>query len=99
MNYLKAFSVSRKTLEDIGDIDVHNTISGNQHSLYSAWRKANPNSKLTIDDMVGIEIKAMTNAGIPEDIATGWVVKALEDLKIQGVMEIKNIPWGGLNKI
>ncbi|UOH78699.1 hypothetical protein MT996_04320 [Ornithobacterium rhinotracheale] len=25
--------------------------------------------------MADIEIKAMVNAGIPEDVATGWVVK------------------------
>jgi hypothetical protein len=39
----------------------------------------------------------MKNAGIPEDVATGWVVKALEDLKVQGIIEIKNIPWNGVN--
>ncbi|MBI3511853.1 MAG: hypothetical protein HY064_14425 [Bacteroidetes bacterium] len=48
--------------------------------------------------MAEIEIKAMTNVGIPKDIATGWVVKGLEDLKIQGVEKITNIPWNGLNK-
>jgi hypothetical protein len=90
----KTFSVSRETL---GGQAIHNTISGQQNSLYSAWKKANPNAKLTIDDVANIEIKAMVNAGIPEDVATGWVVKALEDLKIQGVTEIKNIPWNGLN--
>lgn len=46
---------------------------------------------------MGIEIKAIVNAGIPEDIATGWVVKALEDLKAKGVTTIKNIPWNGAN--
>lgn len=47
--------------------------------------------------MANIEIQAMVNSGIPQDIATGWVVKALEDLKLQGVTEIKNIPWNGSN--
>lgn len=47
--------------------------------------------------MADIEIQAMKNVGIPEDIATGWVVKALEDIKLQGVSEIKNIPWNGIN--
>lgn len=28
---------------------------------------------------------------------TGWVVKSIEDLKLQGVTEIKNIPWNGVN--
>jgi hypothetical protein len=39
----------------------------------------------------------MKNVGIPEDVATGWVVKALEDIKLQGVTEIKKIPWNGIN--
>ncbi len=39
----------------------------------------------------------MVNKGIPEDIATGWVIKSLEDLKSQGVKIISNIPWNGLN--
>lgn len=50
-----------------------------------------------MEKMAEIEIKAMTNVGIPEDIATGWVVKALEDLENQGVKYITNIPWNGLN--
>lgn len=47
--------------------------------------------------MANIEIKAMVEAGIPGDVAKGWVVKALEDLKNQGVSEIKNIPWNNIN--
>jgi hypothetical protein len=47
--------------------------------------------------MAEIEIQAMTNVGIPEDVATGWVIKALQDLKDQGVKVITNIPWGGTN--
>lgn len=43
-----------------------------------------------------LEIKAMVNAGIPEDIATSWVVKGLEDLQIKGVKSIANIPWNGV---
>lgn len=47
--------------------------------------------------MADIEIKAMIDAGIPEDIATGWVVKGLEDLQTKGVKSIANIPWNGVN--
>jgi hypothetical protein len=94
----EAFSVSSKTLDEVSGINkVHNSITGQQRSLYIAWKKANPNAKLTIDDMAHIEIQAMKNANIPEDVATGWVVKALERLKEQGVAEIKNIPWNGIN--
>jgi hypothetical protein len=41
----------------------------------------------------------MVAAKIPQDIATGWVIKALEDLKLLGVAEIKRIPWNDLNVI
>lgn len=52
---------------------------------------------LTIEKMTDIKIQAMVNSGVPRDIATGWVVKALEDLKVQGVKAITHIPWNGLN--
>jgi hypothetical protein len=103
-DYKKAFSVSQSTLEDAWKTanngipqNIHAKLTGQQNSLYSAWKKANPNSKLTIDDMTNIEIQAMKNVGIPEDVATGWVVKALEDIKAQGVTGIKNIPWNVSN--
>lgn len=97
-DYKKAFSVSPKILDEIsGIINIHPKITGQQNTLYTAWRKTNPNKTLEIDDMAEIEIKAMVNVGIPEDIATGWVVKALEDLKAKGVTTIKNIPWNGVN--
>ncbi|WP_186439744.1 hypothetical protein [Cellulophaga sp. RHA_52] len=47
--------------------------------------------------MAEIEIKAMTNLNIPKNIAQGWVIKALQDLKVQGVKTITNIPWNGKN--
>ena len=97
-DYKEAFSISKKVLDNISGIkNTHTIITGQQNKLYSAWRKANPNIKLGIEKMTKIEIQAMKNAGIPEDVATGWVVKALEDLKKQGVKEIKNIPWNGVN--
>lgn len=53
--------------------------------------------RLTLNKIVEIEIKAMTNVGIPKNIAQGLVIKALQDLKVQGVKIITNIPWGGKN--
>ena len=103
-NYNDAFSVKVTALEDAWKSanqgipqNIHGKITGQQNSLYTAWKKANPTKKLTLDEMADIEIQAMVNAGIPEDIATGWVIKSLEDLKLQGVTEIKNIPWNGTN--
>ena len=52
--------------------------------------------QIGIREITDIEIKAMVNAGIPEDIATGWVVKGLEDLKTKGVKSIANIPRNGI---
>ncbi|CAM1345103.1 hypothetical protein [Tenacibaculum amylolyticum] len=94
-NYKEAFSVSANSLNSFGV--AHSTITGKQRSLYTAWKNANPNIKMTLEDMATIEIQAMKNAGIPEDVAKGWVLKAIEDLKNQGVFEIKNIPWNGVN--
>lgn len=103
-DYQKAFSVKTSALDDAWKSansgipqNLHAKVTGQQNSLYTAWRQANPNTKLTIDVMADIEIQAMKNVGIPEDVATGWVVKALEDLKAQGVTEIKNISWNGVN--
>jgi TANFOR domain-containing protein len=95
-DYKKAFSVSKDKIEEIAGIGAHNLITGQQNSLYSEFAKSG--KKLTIEIMSEIEVKAMKNVGVPEDVATGWVVKALEDIKAQGVTEITNIPWNGLNK-
>jgi hypothetical protein len=99
-DYKKAFSVSPKTLDDAWKSansgipqNLHNKISGNQNHLYNEWTKNNPGKQLGIEDMAEIEIKAMTLSGIPEDVATGWVVKAMEDLAEQGVAGITRVPW------
>tara|TARA_R110000868_G_scaffold71713_2_gene209707 strand:- start:33843 stop:36017 length:2175 start_codon:yes stop_codon:yes gene_type:complete len=91
----EAFSVGTATLEKFGGKGVHNIITGQQNSLYSTFAKTG--NRLTIEKMAEIEIQALVNSGIPRDIAQGWVIKALEDLKSQGVKVITNIPWNGLN--
>ena len=97
-DYRKAFSVSPKELDKVSNItNLHPKITGQQSKLYTEWRRANPNKVLEIDEMAKIEIQAMVNVGIPENVATGWVVKALEELKDKGVKSIKNIPWNGIN--
>lgn len=93
-NLQKAFSVSIKRLDEI-KIGIHAKITGQQNSLYSAFAKKG--EVLTLDKMAKIEIQAMINAGVPEDIATGWVIKSLENLKAQGVKVITHIPWNGIN--
>jgi len=100
--YRDAFSVSINALEDAWKTinngipqNLHSKITGQQNSLYSAF--AQTGERLTLGKMAEIEIKAMTNAGIPLDIAQGWVIKALENLKTQGVKLIINIPWNGKN--
>ena len=93
-DYKKAFSISK---EAVGGQSVHNAITGQQNHLYTKWRRENPLKQIGIEEIANIEIKAMVNAGIPEDIATGWVVKGLEDLQTKGVKSIANIPWNGIN--
>jgi hypothetical protein len=93
-----AFSVSSATLDKVSGLSgTHYAISGKQKTLYTNWVKANPNTKLTIDKMAEIEVKAMTSSGINEQIAKGWVTKALEDIKAKGVSEINKIPHVGPN--
>ncbi|GAA4276274.1 hypothetical protein [Aquimarina mytili] len=104
-DFQEAFSVSPNTLQNVWEaanplediINVHNKITGQQNSLYSAFKRNNPGKRLSIEKMAEIEIQAMVDVGIPEDVATGWVIKALENLKEQGVKYIINIPWNGLN--
>lgn len=98
----KAFSVSQNTLEIAWKsansgipLNLHQQITGNQNRLYSTFAKTN--QVLTIEKMADLEIQALIDAKIPKDIAIGWVIKALEDLKAQGVKVITNIPWNGLN--
>jgi len=52
---------------------------------------------MSFADAIEIERQAMIQSGIPEDIANGWIIKGVEGLKKQGVTEITNIPWNGLN--
>ena len=94
-NLSKAFSVATAKLEQFGGKGVHNVITGYQNSLYSAFAKSG--QRLTLQKMAEIEIEAMVKSGIPRDVATGWIIKALEDLKKQGVKFITNIPWNGTN--
>ena len=101
--YRDAFSVSIAKLKSVWRaanpnadlIDVHAKITGRQNSLYSAH--AIKGEGLNLEDMADIEIQAMVDVGIPEDIATGWVIKALQDLKTQNVATITHIPWNGAN--
>ncbi|WP_271407390.1 hypothetical protein [Tenacibaculum soleae] len=94
--FRQAFTISNSKLDAVSGIpNIHNQITGQQNSLYRAFK--NTGEVLTLDKMADIEIQAMVNVGIPENIATGWVIKALEDLKAQGVKMITHIPWGGMN--
>jgi len=57
-----------------------------------------------LPESVVIEMKAMTDAGVPENIARGinvargWVVLALRDIKSRAG-DVTHIPWGGINPI
>jgi len=98
----KAFSVSVQSLENAWKtinagipINLHARITGNQNRLYTAF--ARTGEVLTLEKMAAIEIQAMVDAGIPRNIASGWVIKALGSLRAQGVKIISHIPWNGLN--
>jgi len=70
----------------------HPTITGQQHSLYSAFSKTG--KTLTMSEMRTIEIQAMTNSGVPVDYATNAVDKAIQQLQQMGITAPSKIPWG-----
>ncbi len=100
-----AFSVSMDKLDDIAkNIDgtdsarqLHNTITKNQRRLYTEF--ANTGQRLTFDDIVRIETKSMTDAGVPLEYAQTWTQQSADDLIGQGITnnDVTNIPWNGTN--
>ncbi len=89
-NPRSALTISQSKLSQFGV--KHSTITGQQHSLYKAFSKTG--DTLTIDAMKQIEIKAMTNSGVPMDYATNAVEKAIQGLLDSGVTQPSRIPWG-----
>jgi hypothetical protein len=89
-DYKEALSISASKL---AEFDVtHATITGQQIKLYSAFSKTG--ESLTIDAMKQIEIKAMTNSGVPLNYAKNAVEKAIAALKEAGITQPSRIPWG-----
>lgn len=60
-------------MNSLGGQAVHNVITGNQNRLYSAFVKTK--QVLILNKMAEIEIQAMVDAGMPRDVAYGWVIK------------------------
>ena len=83
-----AVTVSQSKLDQLGV--KHSAITGQQHKLYNEFAKSD--QSLTLEAMRDIEIKAMTNAGVPIDYATRAVTEAYSQLKNSGINPV-NIPW------
>lgn len=83
-----AVTVSRSKLDQFGV--KHSAIIGQQHKLYNEF--AASGQTFTLEVMRDIEIKAMTNAGIPSNYAMRAVTEAYNQLKLAGINPI-NIPW------
>ena len=89
-NYKEALTISQSKL---AEFDVkHSTITGQQKILYSEFSKAG--NQLTIDAMKQIEVKAMTNSGVPLNYAENAVNKAIDALQKAGITQPSRIPWG-----
>lgn len=88
-DFKQALTVSQSKLTEFGV--KHATITGQQKSLYTAFAKSG--EELTMDAIRQIEIKAMTNAGVPIDYATNAVDKAIDALMKAGVTNPSRIPW------
>lgn len=89
-DYKSALTISRSKLAEFGV--KHSTITSQQKMLYSAFSKTG--ETLTIETMKEIEIKAMTNSGVPLDYAKNGVEKAIAELIESGVTQPSRIPWG-----
>jgi len=85
----KAITISKDQLESFGV--KHSTVTGQQHSLYSAF--AATNKPLTMNAMRDIEIQALVNSGVPRDYAVNAVDTAIADLKKLGITAPVAIPW------
>jgi hypothetical protein len=84
-----ALTISPEKLQEFGV--KHTTITGQQNKLYTEFAKTG--KELTLKAMQEIEVKALTNSGIPEDYAKLFVNKAIEQLVKWGVTEPSQIPW------
>lgn len=89
-DYKSALTISQSKLTEFGV--KHSTITGQQKMLYSAFNKTG--ESLTMETMKQIEIKAMTNSGVPLDYAKNAVEKAITALVESGVTQPSRIPWG-----
>lgn len=85
----KAMTISQDKLDAFGV--RHASITGQQHKLYNDFARSG--KKLTLTSMKEIEIKAMTNVGVPKDYATNAVNRAVQQLKTWGIEQPTNIPW------
>ena len=83
-----AVTVSQSKLDQFGV--KHSTITGQQHKLYNEF--AASGQTFTLEAMRDIEIKAMTNAGVPNSYAIRAVTEAYNQLKSAGINPVK-IPW------
>ncbi len=85
----ESITISDEKLAEFGV--RHQAITGRQHSLYNEFAKTG--EEFTMDAMRDIEIKALTESGVPKDYATNAVDKAIEKLLEQGVTKPVRIPW------
>jgi len=84
-----ALTISKDKLASFGV--KHSTITGKQHSLYSAFAKTG--KPLTMDAMKDIEVQALEDSNVPSDYANCAVNKAIKELKQSGVTKPARIPW------
>jgi hypothetical protein len=59
--------------------------------------KNNPGKSMSLNDMKGIEVEALTRLGIPPGVASDYVSRAMNQIVALGITKPVNIPWGGKN--
>ena len=85
-----ALTINEGTIKAFGT--THQVITGQQHSLYSAF--ARTGAPFSLAAMRQIELKALLNAGIPYEYAVEAINQAIEQLISWGITEPLQIPWG-----
>jgi hypothetical protein len=88
--YDDQLTISANKLAELGV--SHPAITGRQTSIYKAFNATG--KPFNMEVMRSLEIKALTEAGVPLDYATNAVDRAIAAIKAAGVTAPVKIPWG-----
>ena len=85
-----AYNAGKAPSEHLTGSQVHQKISKAQNMVF----RNSTMRELTWENVVSHEIKAHTQAGIPENVASTWLDTGVEYLRNQGISQPTRWPWG-----